>query len=119
MKRLGRALSVAVLILFAFAPGSPAQQAPGTMSPPIQILLTGCLRRSNSGGYRLTDQNGTTWELTSHNVNLAEHVFHAVSVTGKPTTPATPQNDKSESNSSPSRSLQVLTLKVLSPSCTR
>jgi len=98
---------------------------PRIMSPPIQIVVTGCLKRSNEGGYRLTDQNGTSWRLTSDTVNLAEHLNHSVTVTGKPAT--TPQQQEAnsqqggttESGSKPSPGLRVLNLKMLSNSCTR
>ena len=34
--------------------GQSDTNPPRTMSPPIQIAVTGCLKRSNEGGYRLT-----------------------------------------------------------------
>jgi hypothetical protein len=104
--------------------GQSATNGPGPISPPIQIAVTGCLKRGNEGGYRLTDQNGTTWQLTSETVNLAEHLNHVVTVTGKPApTPkqqeANSQSGTTEAGSRPSPGLRVLTLKMLSNSCTR
>jgi len=94
------------------------------MSPPIQIAVTGCLKRSNEGGYRLKDRNGTTWQLTSDTVDLHDHLNHVVTVTGKPApTPQpeanNPQDGTAATASKPSPGLRVLTLKMLSNSCTR
>jgi len=105
--------------------GQSDTNPPRTVSPPIQIAVTGCLKRSNEGGYRLTDHNGTTWLLTSDTVNLAEHLNHSVTVTGKPvTTPKqqeanSQQGGTAEGGSKPSPGLRVLTLNMLSNSCTR
>lgn len=101
--------------------GQSDTNPPRTVSPPIQLVVTGCLKRSNEGGYRLSDQNGTTWQLTSKDVNLAEHLNHVVTVTGKPAT--TPKQQEANSQPSeagnPSPGLRVVTLKMLSNSCTR
>ena len=95
------------------------------MSPPLQMAVTGCLKRSNDGGYRITDQNSTTWLLTSNTLDLAEHLNHVVTVTGKPApTPQQPEANSSQVGTTdaatkPSPGLRVLTLKMLSNSCTR
>ncbi|MFZ0312632.1 MAG: hypothetical protein WAL85_08000 [Candidatus Korobacteraceae bacterium] len=103
---------------------SPATP-PNTMSPPIQIAVTGCLKRGNEGGYRLKDQNGTIWQLTSTAVKLGHHLNQVIAVTGKPA-PTTPQSEANPSQggttdtaAKPSPGLRVLTLKMLSNSCTR
>ncbi len=102
--------------------GQSDANPPRTMSPPIQISLTGCLKRGNVGGYRLTDQNGITWMLISKDVDLAEHLNHVVTVTGKPA-PLPPQQQGADSQqsegSNPAHGLRVLTVKMLSNSCTR
>jgi hypothetical protein len=106
-------------------PGQSSPNPPGMVSPPIQILVSGCLKRGSDGGYYLSDRNGTTWQLTSDKVNLAEHVMHAVTVTGKPGgIPKQPETGNqpgqpAQSSGSPSPGLRVLTLKMLSNSCTR
>ncbi len=94
------------------------------MTPPLQILVSGCLKRGNqSGEYYLSDQNGTIWKLTSSSVNLAEHVQHSVTVTGKPISNPQPPADNGQAgkteSSNPQPGLRVLTLKMLSSSCTR
>ena len=97
----------------------PSAAPPQTMSPPIQLLLTGCLKRANDGGYRLTDSNGITWLLSSKGVDLAAQLNHSVTVTGKPTVVAKEQAKDQANDASYVRSLQVLTVKMLSNSCTR
>ncbi len=105
--------------------GQSDANQPGTASPPIQIAVTGCLKRSNEGGYRLTDHNGTTWLLTSDKVNLAEHLNQVVAVTGKPAMPpkqqeaSSQQGGTAEGGNKPTPGLRVLTLSMLSNSCTR
>ena len=104
------------------AAGNP----PTTMSTHHQLLVTGCLKKG--GGPRdfyITDQNGKTWKLTSDSVNLAEHVNHSVTITGKEAAMPKQQegkeqeSEKNESGGKSSAGLRVLTLKMLSPSCTR
>jgi len=94
-----------------------------TASPPLQILITGCLKRGNAAGeYSIADQNGTVWKLTSTTVNLAEQVNHSVSVGGKPVvTPRQAENNASggQTEGRPQPTLRVLNLKMLSNSCTR
>jgi hypothetical protein len=46
--------------------------------------LTGCLSRGDSAHeYKLTTENGGTWELHSKTVRLSPHRGHTVTVTGK------------------------------------
>ena len=46
--------------------------------------LTGCLSRGDSAHeYKLTTENGSTWELHSKSVRLSPHRGHTVTVTGK------------------------------------
>ena len=46
--------------------------------------LTGCLSRGDSAHeYKLTTENGGTWELHSNTVKLSPHSGHTVTVTGK------------------------------------
>jgi hypothetical protein len=98
---------------------------PRVATPPIQIAVSGCLKRGPEGGYYISDKNGITWQLSSTVVDLSEHVMHAVTVTGKPaglTQPPLPpsnQSGRAESGGSSKHVLQVRTLKMLSNSCTR
>ncbi len=46
--------------------------------------LTGCLTKGDSAHeYKLTTENGATWELHSTTVRLSHHSGHTVTVTGK------------------------------------
>lgn len=106
--------------------GQQAPSPPANINTPHQILVTGCLKRGNeAGGYYIKDQNGKTWELVSGSsgIDLSAHVQHAVTITGKEvTTPKDQEAAKQPSESAegnPHSDLRVLTLKMLSPSCTR
>jgi hypothetical protein len=45
--------------------------------------ITGCLAQGDSAKeFNLTADDGSTWEVRSSNVSLAEHVGHKVTVTG-------------------------------------
>ena len=94
-----------------------SDNAAGRAAPSEQVQATGCLRRGNDGGYYLKDRNGLAWALSSSTVDLSQHIMHSVSITGKITKPQAGETDSS--GGKPSPSLEVLTLTVLSPSCTR
>ena len=101
------------------APGGPA-------TTPLEIALTGCLRRTGAdNGFYLADQNGTTWKLTSDSVQLSEHMNQSVTVSGKPIrTPRhqetfSPQAGQTTGSSESQPILRVLSITVLSRSCTR
>ena len=45
--------------------------------------ITGCLAQGdNAKEFKLTAENGSTWEVRSSNVSLAEHVGHTITATG-------------------------------------
>jgi len=45
--------------------------------------ITGCLTQGdNAKEFKLTANDGSTWEVRSSNVSLAEHVGHTVTATG-------------------------------------
>jgi hypothetical protein len=89
----------------------------GTVTNPLQIAVTGCLKREARGGYYIADKNGTTWNLVPSDTNLAEHVNHSVMITGKPATNAEQQGGKLDGGGKPQVDLRVLTVKTLSLSC--
>jgi len=45
-------------------------------------VVTGCLSKEGTDEYRLTAKDGSTWEVKSDAVKLAEHVGHTVTLTG-------------------------------------
>ena len=97
----------------------------GTVTNPLQVAVTGCLKRGGeSGGYYIADKNGTTWKLVANGANLAEQVNHSVMITGRPVANdkregSHEQGGKMEEGGPPQVGLQVLTVKMLSPNCTR
>ena len=115
-----------LLILFAAtalraqSAGMQAVQSSGATrptAPASQVHATGCLRRGNDGGFYLKDHNGQTWVLSSSTVDLSQHIMHSVSIMGEI---MKPQNQETEPESGkPPLRLQVLSLTMLSPSCTR
>lgn len=97
----------------------------GTVTNPLQIAVTGCLKQEGEGSeYFVVDKNGTTWKLTPNAVKLAEHVNQDVMITGKPdANDEQRDNDnrggKAEPSGKPQIRLQVLTVKTLNPKCAR
>jgi hypothetical protein len=108
-------MKTATAAQFGSTPLDQVEGPPPGINTHHQILVSGCVKRSNDGGYLLTDQNGKTWELTAGKYNLAEQVSHSVRVAGKEFGDTRPKG--SSGNLTPG--LRVVDLKVLSPSCTR
>lgn len=120
------------IVLLLLPPAGAIQNEPSngtlplTVTPPVQVRVVGCVKRGNeTGRYYLSDQNGIKWELIpSGQLNLAEYVNHSVAITGKPTALSQPEgvNEATRNPDTNTRSrheLRILTLKTLSPSCTR
>jgi hypothetical protein len=95
----------------------------GSVTHPLQVAVTGCLKSGGEGrGYYIADKNGTTWKLVPNGVSLAEQVNHSVMITGRPVANKEgdhEQGGKREEGGKPQPGLKVLTIKMLSPSCTR
>ncbi len=118
--------SLCSLLLLGQDNAQKGQTAPGgTVRTPLQISITGCLKKNaETGGYYVFDKNGRTWELSSKKVDLARHVFHVVTVSGHPMSASNMPEGKSEAGEKPERSIQPLSLDVveltmISNSCTR
>lgn len=119
------------IVLSSFVAGSAQTNAPGnpqTVHPPVnintphQLVVTGCLRRDSASTYSITNENGKTFDLIPavDSVDLSKHVFHAVRITGKEAPNVIlPGTADSSPQSPPPAVLRVLTLEVLSNSCTR
>ena len=61
----------------------PAIASSGDKSAEVRTL-TGCLTKAGGAHeYKLTTENGATWELHSKTVRLSPHRGHTVTVTGK------------------------------------
>src|SRR6266403_2115750 len=62
---------------------APAIASSGDKSAEVRTL-TGCLSKAEGAHkYKLTTENGATWELHSKTVKLSPHRGHTVTVTGK------------------------------------
>ena len=113
------------LVLFGQENSQNSQLNPNrTAKSGVLVNVTGCLKKTASGGYYVSDQQGRTWELTSKKVDLAQQVFHTVSVSGHPSSTAQPQEGKSEQGRTPQGddrwlALDVTELEMVSNSCTR
>lgn len=97
-----------------------------TASTHHMVNVTGCLKKgSEAGGYYITDEGGTTWELSSKTVDLSQHINHVVSVAGhemprsKTDEAKTEPSEKSESGGNKYLDLKVAQLKMVSSSCTK
>jgi|SRR5579871_6419586 hypothetical protein len=76
-----RILLVATLLVFSVC-WSLAQDS-GEKSKASTRTITGCLSQGDeSSEFRLTGQDGSTWEVRSDSVDLAKHVGHQIEATG-------------------------------------
>jgi len=72
------------IFLFAFAGVSQAQDTTSSGKSKSEVrTITGCLAPgTSSGSYVLNGNDGSTWDLKSDKVALADHVGHTVTVKG-------------------------------------
>ena len=60
-----------------------AQDSAGDKSKGDTRTITGCVSKGDSADeFEITGKDGSTWEVRSSTVNLADHVGHTVSATG-------------------------------------
>jgi hypothetical protein len=61
-----------------------AQAAPGQEKSADVRSITGCLSKGDDANeFKISGEDGSTWEVTSATVNLSPHLGHTVTVTGK------------------------------------
>lgn len=79
-------LLLGVLVVVLGATWMFAQGNNDTKSKSNTRTITGCLSKEHDSGnskeYLLTANDGSTWEVRSDSVSLADHVGHTVSATG-------------------------------------
>jgi hypothetical protein len=76
--RISSLILFGVLMAFAFSWGPAQADSKGDVR-----TITGCLSNGDSANeFMLTGDDGSTWEVRSSKVTLADHVGHTVSVTG-------------------------------------
>ena len=127
MKTSGVALTIGGLLLLAVV--SLAQDTTSSGKSKSQVrTLTGCLAQgSSSNQYVLNANDGSTSELKSDNVALADHVGHTVTVKGSVSN-VTAHNMKEEAKDAASSAgmktsnnehgdLEVASLKMVSKTC--
>ena len=108
------------LVLFGQENSQNSQPNPDrTAKSGVLVNVTGCLKKTASGGYYVADQQGRTWDLSSKKVDLAKQLFHTVSVSGHPSSAVQPQEGKSEQGENRRLALDVTELEMVSNSCTR
>jgi hypothetical protein len=93
----------------------PSQSSSG-MS---KTTLEGCLSGSD-GSYSLTDNSGTTYQLTGDTAKLQNHVGHTIKVTGTSASDSTMRGKQSGSMSAPSDTeptFSVTSFKHVSSTC--
>ena len=74
-----------VAMVLGFAPVSMfAQDTSGTPKEKAEVrTITGCLSKGDSADeFLLTGKDGSTWEVRSDAVSLADHLGHTVTATG-------------------------------------
>jgi hypothetical protein len=71
------------LLLFSIAVGVASAQETQKTTHKKTRTLTGCLQKSDDAHeYKLTTEDGGTWEIKSDTVKLREHIGHTVKITG-------------------------------------
>jgi hypothetical protein len=126
MKAIGVALACGLLFITV---GSSAQDTTSSgKSKSADRTVTGCLAKGDSAKeFVLNGKNGSTWNLKSDQVALAEHVGHTVTVKGVVSN-VTMHNMKEEAKdaaagagvkkeNSEHGDMQVASLKMVSGSC--
>lgn len=79
MTRLYLCVLFALLAIYVVAQDSSSD----SKSKADTRTITGCLSKaSGADEYLLTGKDGSTWEIRSSTVSLADHVGHTVSATG-------------------------------------
>ena len=86
MKPKKSSLLFGVLVIVLGCTWLFAQENNDTKSKSNTRTITGCLSREHDSGnskeYLLTANDGSTWEVRSDSVALADHVGHTISATG-------------------------------------
>ncbi len=100
---------------------SPSQTTPANAGGGESVQ--GCLSGSD-GNYTLMIKNGTSYRLTGDTAKLAEHIGHAVKITGTMSSaPASPNSDTSAGTTGQSNSsggeIRVTSVKHIAKTCER
>ena len=107
-------LVLSVLLLASLWAGAQNSDQ-GSRSAAGQTTVEGCLSGS-SGGYMLTDQNGTMYQLSGDTAKLSEHVGHEVKVSGTASSGGSSEPANGASGGA-QQTLQVSSVKHISKTC--
>jgi len=81
--KIGALLVSLILVVFGLSWAFAQDTSSDTKSKSATRTITGCLSKGDSANeYLLTGNDGSTWEVRSDTVSLADHVGHQVSATG-------------------------------------
>lgn len=81
--KIGALLVSLILVVFGLSWAFAQDTSTDTKSKSATRTITGCLSKGDSANeYLLTGNDGSTWEVRSDTVSLADHVGHQVSATG-------------------------------------
>jgi Protein of unknown function (DUF5818) len=120
--------SLFLILLGCSASWLMGQDATGNKSKASTRTVTGCLTKSgDSNKFVLTTSDGSTWDLNSDTVSLADHVGHTIAATGAVSN-ATAHNLKEDTKDAASDAhikknntehgrLNVTDIKTVSDSC--
>jgi len=118
MKRIFLLISI-LLLSAAWAAaqygGGYDSQSSGSNPGTSQVTVQGCLAEEG-GAFTLTDQAGTTYQLTGRTEKLSAHVGHTIQVTGTSGTVAQVPGSMSEGTGA-QPAISVTSFKHVSSSC--
>jgi|GEM_PF-941259 len=105
---------VLTLAVVAQAGGRPPKEKKGQT-----VKITGCVAKGESADEFAITQNGKKYGIKSTSVNLADHLGHKVTVTGKITRAPGEgeEEEKEEEGGGEYADVQVTSLKMISTSC--
>ena len=123
-------LLLCLVLLLAGAVCTSAQDASTTKGKAHTRSITGCLSQGDDKNeFLLTAQDGSTWEVRSDSVSLAEHLGHTVTATGTVRTAAmhnmkedakdAAQDAGMKNNNKEHGHLQITDVKMVSDSCSK
>jgi hypothetical protein len=78
--------------------------------------VSGCLSEAN-GQFTLTDQSGTSYDLTGKTAQLKSHVGHTIRVTGKVASSGQQPGSMSGEQPNAAQSLSVISFRHVSTTC--
>ncbi len=83
MKITSNGLWIGLVLILMTTAGFAQETASKAKTKAHVRTITGCLAKGDSADeFQLTGRNGSTWEVRSDKVTLADHVGHTIAATG-------------------------------------